>query len=42
MPRVALHAPAPDFELDDYTGRPFRLSEQRGRNVVLILNRGFI
>ncbi len=42
MPKVSLDAPAPDFELADYTGRPFRLSEQRGRNVLLVFNRGFV
>lgn len=42
MARVSLHVPAPDFALTDYTGRLFRLSEQRGRNVVLIFNRGFV
>lgn len=42
MSRLSLHTPAPDFDLLDYTGRPFRLSEQRGRNVVLVFNRGFV
>lgn len=41
MPKVALNTPAPDFELADYAGRPFRLSGQRGRNVVLVFNRTF-
>jgi len=37
------HKPAPDFELTDSEGRPFRLSSYQGlRNVVLIFNRGFL
>ena len=42
MTRVALHKPAPEFELDDYQGRPIKLTDFRGKkNVVLIFNRGF-
>lgn len=32
---------APDFERIDVQGQPVRLSDYRGRNVVLVLNRGF-
>jgi peroxiredoxin len=42
MSRVALNTPAPDFELADYTGKGMRLSDFRGRNVLLVFNRGFI
>jgi peroxiredoxin len=43
MSRIAVDLPAPDFELADYEGRPFRLSDQRGRkNVLLVFNRGFL
>jgi len=43
MPQVALNSPAPDFELKDYTGRPVRLSDYRGRtHVLLVFNRGFL
>ena len=42
MPKVALNAPAPDFELVDYTGKSVRLSDFRGRNVLLVFNRGFM
>lgn len=42
MPKVSLNTPAPDFELPDYTDQPFRLSAQRGRNVLLVFNRGFV
>lgn len=34
---------APDFELPDFTGKPVRLSDYRGKaNVVLVFNRGFL
>ncbi|MBN2387207.1 MAG: redoxin domain-containing protein [Anaerolineales bacterium] len=42
MSKVALNTPAPDFELADYTGRPVRLSDLLGRNVVLVFNRTFL
>ena len=42
MPKVALNSPAPDFELADYTGKLVRLSDFRGRNVLLVFNRGFM
>ena len=42
MSKVSLNFPAPDFELIDYTGKPVRLSDFRGRNVLLVFNRGFI
>ena len=42
MSSVALNSPAPDFELADYTGQPVRLSNFRGRNVLLVFNRGFM
>jgi len=33
---------APDFELTDTEGNPFRLSDYRGSNhIVLVFNRGF-
>lgn len=42
MPQVALNAPAPPFTLDDFNGRPVRLSDFHGRqHVVLVFNRGF-
>jgi len=42
MGRVSLEVLAPDFELADFHGRVFRLSDLRGRkNVLLVFNRGF-
>lgn len=43
MPRVDINAPAPGFELADYTGARFCLAEQRGKShVLLVFNRGFM
>jgi hypothetical protein len=42
MPRVAINAPAPEFSLPDFAGRPVSLSDFRGsKNVLLVFNRGF-
>jgi peroxiredoxin len=41
MPKVAIEAEAPDFELADFGGAPFWLSGLRGSNVLLVFNRGF-
>ena len=42
MARVEINTPAPDFELDDFQGRPVRLADYRGeKHVVLVFNRGF-
>jgi peroxiredoxin len=42
MPRVAINLPAPDFELPDQNGNSVRLSNLRGKNVLLIFNRTFM
>lgn len=43
MPQVELNAPAPDFDHEDFQGRPVRLSDYAGeRHVVLVFNRGFV
>ncbi len=43
MPKVEINAPAPDFSLDSFTGRPITLSEFRQEsNVLLVFNRGFL
>ena len=42
MARVAINLPAPEFELQDFRGRPVRLSDYRGRrHVLLVFNRTF-
>lgn len=42
MPKVAINAPAPDFELQDYKGKNVKLSDFKGKsNVLLIFNRTF-
>ena len=41
--KILLDTVAPDFSLDDFTGRPVRLSDYRNRlNVILVFNRGFV
>ncbi len=42
MSKVSLNTPAPDFALNDYLGKPVRISDLRGRNVVLVFNRTFM
>ena len=42
MSKVPIHTLAPDFELVDTNGNPVRLSGLRGRNVLLVFNRGFM
>lgn len=42
MPRVEMGAPAPDFDLEDFSGVSVRLSDFRGeKHVLLVFNRGF-
>jgi peroxiredoxin len=42
MPRVELDRPAPDFDLEDFTGARVRLSDFRDEaHVLLVFNRGF-
>lgn len=41
MAKVELNKAAPDFEMDDYTGKTVRLSDYKNKKIVLIvLNRG--
>jgi peroxiredoxin len=43
VPQVDINAVAPDFELSDFRGAPFRLSRLREKaNVLLVFNRGFM
>ncbi len=42
MSKVSLNTPAPDFALNDYLGKTVRISDLRGRNVVLVFNRTFM
>ncbi len=43
MPKVDLNKPAPDFSLEDFSGKTVRLSEFSGTaNVLLVFNRGFM
>ncbi len=42
MPRVELNKPAPDFSLEDFTGKAVSLTDFRDTaNVLLVFNRGF-
>jgi peroxiredoxin len=41
MSKIAFNTPAPEFELTDFSGSSVRLSDFRGENVLLVLNRGF-
>ncbi len=42
MPHVTLHAPAPDFTLQNFQGETIRLSDFLGKaHVLLVFNRGF-
>lgn len=41
--KISLQTPAPDFELDDYKGQKFKLSDYHGvKHIVLVFNRGFV
>jgi peroxiredoxin len=42
MPKIELNTLAPDFTLTDYTGKPTRLSDFRGKPLLLVFNRGFL
>ncbi len=42
MAKVEINTPAPDFTLDDFTGRSVTVSGFRQKsNVLLVFNRGF-
>jgi len=40
--KVAINTPAPDFNLQDFSGKGFHLADYRGRkHIFLVFNRGF-
>jgi peroxiredoxin len=40
---VEVNKVAPDFDLEDFTGNKFKLSDFRGKsNILIVLNRGFV
>lgn len=42
MPRVEINTPAPDFTLDDFTGRSVSLADfADNKNILVVFNRGF-
>lgn len=43
MASVEVNMKAPDFEIVDYKGDSFKLSDLQGKkNVLIVLNRGFV
>jgi peroxiredoxin len=43
MASVAVNQPAPDFTLNDFNGKTFKLSDFKNeKHVLLVLNRGFV
>jgi len=43
MASMEINQEAPDFEIEDFKGNSFKLSNFRGKsNVLIILNRGFV
>ena len=43
MASMEINQEAPDFEIEDFKGATFKLSNFRGKsNVLIILNRGFV
>ncbi|MBI9049970.1 MAG: redoxin domain-containing protein [Anaerolineaceae bacterium] len=43
MSSIEMNTPAPDFSLEDFQGKQIKLSDFQGqKNVVLVLNRGFV
>jgi peroxiredoxin len=40
---IQVNQKAPDFEIEDFKGNRFRLSDFRGKsNILIVLNRGFV
>lgn len=43
MGNVEVNKKAPDFEINDFKGEQFKLSNYKGKsNVLIVLNRGFV
>jgi peroxiredoxin len=43
MASIEVNKEAPDFEIEDFKGNEFKLSNFRGaKNVLIVLNRGFV
>jgi len=42
MSKILINTLAPNFELADTNGKAVRLSDLRGRNILLVFNRGFM
>lgn len=43
MENIELNKEAPDFEIEDFKGEKFKLSNFKGKSkVLLVLNRGFV
>jgi len=41
MPRMEINRESPDFTIEDHKGEEVRLSDYRGRPVMIVFNRGF-
>jgi len=43
MASIEVNKEAPDFEIEDFRGDKFKLSDFRGKsNILIVLNRGFV
>ncbi len=43
MASVDVNKKAPDFEMNDFRGNSFKLSDFQGKsNILIVLNRGFV
>ena len=43
MSSIEVNKEAPDFEIEDFKGNKFKLSNFRGNsNILVVLNRGFV
>jgi cytochrome oxidase Cu insertion factor (SCO1/SenC/PrrC family) len=43
MANIEVNRQAPDFEMEDFNGNEFKLSNFKGKkNILIVLNRGFV